>query len=763
MFRPRIPRRRFVTILFAILLLLVIGAAFTSVFLVRNIEGNLSRETEKYIRIVNKKTAALVQDRMETALKNLMSIADMIQYEDVEIDDSFFGFLETERIKLGFIRMSLAELDGSYKTTDHLSMNVSERPYFQMALKGYPAISDVLVSGVSGQNAIIFAVPVYRNGKLSYVLTGTHEFWSLQDFFSRGTFEEAGDTYIIDRDGNIVLSSVDSEVQLARGKLLDVILEDDAETISLYEGQMLKAIQADVEDSAMIDTDGEPIYIGYCPLSFNNWYLATVYKGDISSLNPDIIKRLLFGSLFLIALLIVIVAITFLLQINNQKKLIELAYTDSVTGGHNEVWFAERFKDQLLRSQDGSYALLAVNIEKFKVFNDEFGHDTGDKLLKSIYTELSAMLLKDEFVSRTIFDLFCVLIRFSSEQDLEDKLIEFVYRLNNINENVERKYYLTFRVGGFHIYDNTTDYHVALDRALLASTKGKKYCNGLLKVGFFSDNTRRQLIEEKNLENCMEQALQDGEFEVYYQPKYSLETNLVAGAEALIRWNSSVYGFLPPVKFVPLFERNGFIRRIDIFVFAQVCQQLKKWQDEGRETVPVSINLSRSYIDDFSIFDIYSGLVEKYGVNPADIELELTETVAYENMENITSLIEDIHRMGFSISLDDFGSGYSSLNMLGNLQVDTLKLDKEFFSVERSETSISKKKSLDIVTSVIDLARKLEMKTVAEGVESDSQVEFLRKTGCDMVQGYVFSKPLKLDEFDALLKVQSAKKNSRPL
>lgn len=763
MFRPRIPRRRFVTILFAILLLLVIGAAFTSVFLVRNIEGNLSRETEKYIRIVNKKTAALVQDRMETALKNLMSIADMIQYEDVGIDDSFFDFLETERIKLGFIRMSLAELDGSYKTTDHLSMNVSERPYFQMALKGYPAISDVLVSGVSGQNAIIFAVPVYRNGILSYVLTGTHEFWSLQDFFSRGTFEEAGDTYIIDRDGNIVLSSVDSEVQLARGKLLDVILEDDAETISLYEGQMLKAIQADVEDSAMIDTDGEPIYIGYCPLSFNNWYLATVYKGDISSLNSDIIKRLLFGSLFLIALLIVNVAITFLLQINNQKKLIELAYTDSVTGGHNEVWFAERFKDQLLRSQDGSYALLAVNIEKFKVFNDEFGHDTGDKLLKSIYTELSAMLQKDEFVSRTIFDLFCVLIRFSSEQDLEDKLIEFVYRLNNINENVERKYYLTFRVGGFHIYDNTTDYHVALDRALLASTKGKKYCNGLLKVGFFSDNTRRQLIEEKNLENCMEQALQDGEFEVYYQPKYSLETNLVAGAEALIRWNSSVYGFLPPVKFVPLFERNGFIRRIDIFVFAQVCQQLKKWQDEGRETVPVSINLSRSYIDDFSIFDIYSGLVEKYGVNPADIELELTETVAYENMENITSLIEDIHRMGFSISLDDFGSGYSSLNMLGNLQVDTLKLDKEFFSVERSETSISKKKSLDIVTSVIDLARKLEMKTVAEGVESDSQVEFLRKTGCDMVQGYVFSKPLKLDEFDALLKVQSAKKNSRPL
>ncbi len=758
MFNPRIPRRRYISLLFVILLILVVGAAISGVYLVRNIENSLSRETEKYVRIVNKKTAALVQDRMETALKNLMSIADMMDYENVEINDVFFDFLENERVKKGFTRMSLADLDGSYRTTDRLTMNVSERPYFQQALKGFPAISDVLVSGVSGQNAIIFAVPVYRHGRLSYVLTGTHEFWSLQDFFSRGTFEEAGDTYIIDKDGNIVLSSVDSEVQLARGKLLDIILEEDTQTISLYEEKMLQTIEADIEGSAMVETDGEPVYIGYCPLSFNNWYLATVYTGDISSLNSDMIKRLLIGSLSLIALLIVIVAITFLLQINNQKNLLELAYNDTVTGGHNEVWFAEQFKDQLLRSQDGSYALLAVNIEKFKVFNDEFGHETGDRLLKTIHTELSAMLQKDEYVSRTIFDLFCVLIRFSSEQELEDKLVEFVYRINDFNENIGRKYFLTFRVGGFHIYDNTIDYHVALDRALLASGKGKKLCDGLLNMGFFSDVTRRQLIAEKNLENCMEQALTDGEFEVYYQPKYSLETNRVAGAEALIRWNSSVYGFLSPAKFIPLFERNGFIRRIDIFVFEQVCKQLRKMQDEGRETVPVSINLSRTYIDDYTVFDAYTDLVTKYQVNPDDIELELTETVAYENMDKLTSLIDNIHHMGFSISLDDFGSGYSSLNMLRNLKVDTLKLDKEFFNAERDETLANKKKSLDIVSSVIDLARKLEMKTVAEGVESEGQVDFLKTTGCDMVQGFVFSKPLKLDEFDALLKIQSAKK-----
>lgn len=753
-----IRKKRLIAILLTVLLILIACATGGGSYLVSNIEDNLSTETEKYIRIANKKTASLVQDRMETALKNLLSVADMMEYEDWEADDAFFEFLEIERQKFGFIRMSVADLDGSYRTTDHLSMNVSERSYFKMASKGYPAISDVLVSGVSGQNALIFAVPVYKHGELCYVLTGTHEFWSLQDFFSRGTFEDAGDTYIIDKNGDIVLSSVDSEVQLARGLLLDLIVEKDSRNWNEYETGMKKVLKEGSEGSAVLYNGTEPVYIAYCPLSINNWCLATVYTGEVSPMNSRLVKRLLFSSLVLITLLVIIVAVAFLIQIKNQNDLVDLAYNDAITGGHNEVWFSDRFKDQLLRSQDGSYVLLVVNIEKFKVFNDEFGHDEGDKLLKSVYTELGMMLQKDEFVSRTIFDLFAVLIRFTSEQELENRLVEFVYRVNNVAENAERKYFLTFSAGGYHIYDNTTDYHVALDRALLAADKGRTFCNGLLKVGFFSDHTRRQLIEEKNLENSMELALQNGEFEVYYQPKYELDRERVAGAEALIRWNSNAYGFLPPGKFVPLFERNGFIRRIDIFVFEQVCKQLRKWEDEGREAVPISINLSRTYIDDVSFFDIYTDLVMKYDVNPAYIELELTESVAYENMDKLTSLIDDIHRVGFSISLDDFGSGYSSLNMLKNLQVDALKLDKDFFSEQRYGSFISRRKSLDIVSSVIELARKLEMKTVAEGVESEEQIEFLKDMGCDMVQGFYYSKPLKLEEFDALLKIHSANK-----
>lgn len=753
-----ITKRRYVAALSIVFLLLVCLAAAIGIYLIRNVESNLAIETENYIRIVNQKTASLVQDRMESAMENLTSVADMMEYENIIVDDDFFEYLDLERRKFGFIRMSIAELDGSYRTTDHLSMNVSERPYFQQAVEGFPAISDVLISGVSGQNAIIFAVPVYKNGEVAYVLTGTHEFWSLQDFFSRGTFEETGETYIVDKKGNIVLSSVDSKVNFARGTILDVIAVDSKAGAG-YEEQITTILKNEVEGSAQITKNGEPIYVGYCPLSINGWFLATVYSRDISTGNSRIVKLLLFGCLALITLVVIIVTFTLTMQIKNQRSLMELAYHDSVTGGGNEAWFAETIRDQLLRSQDGSYALLTVNIEKFKVYNDEFGHEEGDKLLKAVYNELSIMLQKDEYVSRTIFDLFCILIRFTSEQELEDKLVDFVYRINNMTEVTEHNYFLSFKAGCYHIFDNTTDYHAALDRALLASDKGQMLCNGLLSAGFFSESTRKQLVEEKNLENCMEQAFKDNEFEVYYQPKYSLETETVAGAEALIRWNSSVYGFLNPDRFVPLFERNGFIRRIDIFVFEQVCKQLRKWQDTGREPVPISINLSRTYIDEPSFFDVYADLVRNYEIDPSLIELEMIETVAYENMQKLTSLIESIHNMGFSISLDDFGSGYSSLNVLKNLSVETLKLDKDFFSLEKSDTFLDRQKAEKIVESVIDLASKLNMKIVAEGVETREQVEFLKTTNCDMVQGYVFSKPLKLEEFDALLKVQETKKS----
>lgn len=249
-------------------------------------------------------------------------------------------------------------------------------------------------------------------------------------------------------------------------------------------------------------------------------------------------------------------------------------------------------------------------------------------------------------------------------------------------------------------------------------------------------------LKEKNIEDNMEHALENNEFIVYFQPKVELKTNKIAGAEALVRWQNSKKELIPPNEFIPIFEKNGFITKLDIYVFEEVCKTIRKWLNEGINPIPVSVNLSRMHLQNPNFLKKYKEIQEKYEV-PADLlEIELTETLVFENFEQLKKVIDDIHQMGFSCSIDDFGSGYSSLNLLKEIPVDILKLDRIFFSKKND------KRGNSVIESIISLAKKLNMTTISEGVETISQVEFLRKADCDLVQGYVYSKPLAKDDFE---------------
>ncbi|EFS27535.2 hypothetical protein FUAG_03050 [Fusobacterium ulcerans ATCC 49185] len=249
-------------------------------------------------------------------------------------------------------------------------------------------------------------------------------------------------------------------------------------------------------------------------------------------------------------------------------------------------------------------------------------------------------------------------------------------------------------------------------------------------------------LKEKNIEDNMEHALENNEFIVYFQPKVELKTNKIAGAEALVRWQDPKKGLIPPDEFIPIFEKNGFITKLDIYVFEEVCKTIRKWLNEGINPIPVSVNLSRMHLQNPNFLKKYKEIQEKYEV-PADLlEIELTETLVFENFEQLKKVIDDIHQMGFSCSIDDFGSGYSSLNLLKEIPVDILKLDRIFFSKKND------KRGNSVIESIISLAKKLNMTTISEGVETISQVEFLRKADCDLVQGYVYSKPLAKDDFE---------------
>ena len=242
----------------------------------------------------------------------------------------------------------------------------------------------------------------------------------------------------------------------------------------------------------------------------------------------------------------------------------------------------------------------------------------------------------------------------------------------------------------------------------------------------------------------MEEALNNSEFEVYLQPKYGANSRSLAGAEALIRWNSSKFGFVSPGRFIPIFEKNGFITKIDDYMLRKVAELQKKWQEEGKQIVPVSVNISRVHFAREDLAEHICEIVDSVGISREGIELELTESAFFEEKDALIGIVRKLKDMGFAISMDDFGTGFSSLNSLKDLPLDVLKLDAEFFR----GSGIRDERGSAIVAATIQLAKSLGMKTVAEGIEEEEQVNFLAEKGCELIQGYYFDKPLPIEEFE---------------
>ena len=332
----------------------------------------------------------------------------------------------------------------------------------------------------------------------------------------------------------------------------------------------------------------------------------------------------------------------------------------------------------------------------------------------------------------------------TDKEEIRCKIKQISALINKINSEIENPYYLSVDCGAYIVNNKNLNVIVIRDRANHARKNSKNEANTELFYNciFYNNIEIENSLKEKNIEDNMEHALENNEFVVYFQPKVELKTNKIAGAEALVRWQDPKKGLIPPDEFIPIFEKNGFITKLDIYVFEEVCKTIRKWLNEGINPIPVSVNLSRMHLQNPNFLKKYKEIQEKYEV-PADLlEIELTETLVFENFEQLKKVIDDIHQMGFSCSIDDFGSGYSSLNLLKEIPVDILKLDRIFFSKKND------KRGNSVIESIISLAKKLNMTTISEGVETISQVEFLRKADCDLVQGYVYSKPLAKDDFE---------------
>ncbi|MEG2440928.1 MAG: EAL domain-containing protein [Acetivibrio sp.] len=424
-----------------------------------------------------------------------------------------------------------------------------------------------------------------------------------------------------------------------------------------------------------------------------------------------------------------------------KKTLRELRYRaerDFLTGIYNTETFCSKTKEMLEANRE-DYVLIVWNVKRFKIINDMIGQEKGNKILKQLAKRFHDALIGKGTFGRLEADHFV--------SCYPEEFLDIPSLLNQIEKEkgtYDTTYNIFINFGIYHIIDRTIPVSNMCDRAILAlQTVRENYLN---HHAIYNESLRNKLLEEQQLSAEVEKAIYEEQFCVFLQPIYSVTDKMMVSAEALVRWKHPEKGLISPDQFVPLFEKNGLITKIDMFVLEAVCRFQKKLMEEQINGVSISVNLSRINFYNPNLSTIISDLVNKYNIPTSMIRFEITESVYTDNKKQLLNTMKRLQNKGFKILMDDFGSGYSSLNMLKDVPVDILKIDMNF--INNLETS---KRAGNIVTSVIRMAKWLNMKVIAEGVETKAQLDFLRSIGCDNIQGYYFSKPLPTDIFQLLL------------
>lgn len=423
------------------------------------------------------------------------------------------------------------------------------------------------------------------------------------------------------------------------------------------------------------------------------------------------------------------------IHIMTVEELVNKDIVDSFTNDTHPKVYENRVRSIL--ESGANTAFVQFDIEKFRFINTEYSEKTGNDILDHIRNGLDVICAEKQVHFRLAADIFVIVTAYNSRDEI-DVLIGNINRLLSRYGSIEYK--LVFGVYFADEGDKTAPVRILMDRVALAreSVKG----SALKNVGYYAKNQENVLNLRRQIEERMYYALEHNEFEMYLQPKYSIEANKIVGAEALARWRHPEYGLISPAVFIPVFEQNGFIIKLDEYIWEQACKAVRKWIDMVREPVTISINISRVHLDSGDFIGKLNALIKKYDIPQKYIETEITETVENSRTENAVRELKD---NGYVLLMDDFGSGYSSLNTLKSTPFDVIKIDRAFFS----EFMLSER-GKKIIAHTIAMSKDIGLDMVAEGVETKEQASFLSQCGCDTVQGFLYSKPVPLAEFEKM-------------
>lgn len=435
-------------------------------------------------------------------------------------------------------------------------------------------------------------------------------------------------------------------------------------------------------------------------------------------------------------------------NISIEKKIAEASYRDIITGYANFEKFKIDAQEILDEAPDQDFVMFYFNIKNFKYINETYGHAIGDRTLKAVADVLAKHLSENEVFARVIGDTYIMMIHSTGNNSFMDVFTNIRNEVHDACRSIQDRFLVDFITGILIIDETMHSYSInrLVDRAMMA---GKSInANTGATYAFYDDEYHKAVLNEAQIENSMAGALENKEFTAYVQPKYDIMTNTLIGGELLVRWISPSKGFLEPAAFIPSFEKNGFIYQIDCFMLEEACKSLRRYLDSDIYVLPFSVNLSRITLAHPDFLSKVQEIVDKYYIPHHYIEFEITESIFSENYEQMIDVLNQLKSWDFIINMDDFGTGYSALTLLRDLPLDVIKLDHDFLA----RSAANDKNAAYILKSIIDMAHALDIKVVSEGIEEKEQLEMLKSINCEIGQGFLFAKPMPIEDYDKLVK-----------
>lgn len=637
-----------------------------------------------------------------------------------------------------FTRLVVLDENGNGTTSDgHIVKNYANiESYFEKS-KNNVYLAENQPSVLTGADYLVnvYAKAFELNGE-NLIIFATIHTEDYRDILLRRLFHGKGGTYLITNDGIILIDSSDTvtEDNVNLFDLLDSQLTVETNISKIDE--MKQGIKSKQVGTFDIRLNKSTYFIHYEKLNVNDWYVVSIAPDD--TIAKELLQFLKIAVVVCIGVTFAILGTSIFIDLSIQKKnrkLYRIAYIDPITELGNETYFKEN-GSHFLQTDAKSKYIIALDINKFKALNNVYGYEFCNKILKALGEKLITILPVDNVVCRISNDVFATV--FSYEKNIETLLNKIFHEASNLKID-GTELHVNLSIGVYKITSKDKDINKVLDKAYMARSKIKGLYNDNYYI--FDEVLENQLVEEQQIESCMEQALKDKEFIIVYQPKTAANTEKVVGAEALVRWHKDGQ-VIPPGKFIPLFERNKFIVKLDLYIFEQVCKDLASWKEKYGSVPIVSINVSKEHFVYENFIEEYSQITDKYGIDRSKVDLEITESATVDNKIDIIKVLNSIKEKGFVVSIDDFGTGYSSLSMLQNMPIDIIKIDKVF--VDKANLESDK----NIINYIVYLAKRLSVKTIVEGVETKEQADYVRNLKCDVIQGYYYSKPISREEFE---------------